>query len=184
MAKKRPSNTMRSSRTINRAAKTAKTAGKVTKTGKTVKKTITKTAKKSLNTPKPTKEPKIGKLRVGLYWIRDKFMFKDSKNKEITDDTKKHKYVVYHDENGKVDRVVETTHLYEEKKVDKIRGGLLKAYQFSGDEFPSGVENQYITTDVNNKPLKSVDIQEKPDKARIDEAQALSIHNFAKKKRK
>ncbi len=184
MAKKRPSNTMHSSRTINRAAKTAKTAGKAAKTGKTVKKTITKSTKKSLNTPKPTKEPKIGKLRVGLYWIKDKFMFKNSKNKEITDDTKKHKYVVYHDENGKVDRVIETTHLYEDEKAKKIKRGELKAYQFGGEEFPSGVENRYIQTDVNNKPLKNVNLEEISTGTTIDNGQALSIHAFAKNKRK
>ena len=119
-------------------------------------------------------------LKCGLYHIKNKYVFDTSKSKAKSDD--EHLYVVFVDKNNNVDRVVETTHLFEKEKVKKIEKGQLKVFQFAGQNYPSGVSDTYYQIDIDKKPFQLSSFRKSP--YTIKPSQANEIFNFAKRKRR
>lgn len=154
---------------------------KTQKPAKTVKFKEWKNTEKSKNNDKKSYiEEKTPYNSCRMVAIRDNVMF----NKKRAADNR-HKYIGFFDKNNKLMRVVETTHLYEKEKAEKIQKGFIKAYQFGGENFPTGVTDSYYENDINNKHislLKKGDIVNVS--SIVTPEQAESIYNFSKGKKR
>lgn len=84
-----------------------------------------------------------------IFHIKDKDMF-NTKN-----GTGSHRYAVFTDRKSKEVRAVELTHLYEIpfNKQKRINNGYIKELKLSCYKLPSGVSTEYVTKDINGKPL-------------------------------
>ena len=136
---------------------------------------------KKKSVKKRTKNPvarATGKsLNCGLYSIPDNRMFdKDS--------LRSHKYVVFFNDKNNVDRVVETTHLYEKDKVNKILKNQLKVFNFKGEQFPAGVNNNYFTKNIDHENITIKNCNMKRLNSTVEIKDAKKIYNFAKTERK
>ena len=112
--------------------------------------------------------------------IKDSYMFdKNSKGS--------HWYVLYYDRPSSSYRAVELTHLYspDKKRFDKVKKNTLMKMKFSKFETPSGVDNSYYSTDINNKKINvnSKSILTISNK-HLPKSQSSKIIQFAKNKRR
>ena len=112
----------------------------------------------------------------GLYNIDNKLIY--GKGRKV------HLYAIYFNKNGTVNKAVETTHIYEKEKEEKIRKGFLKVEQFGGMHFPTGVNNNYYKKDIKNRHLTKTTQGITPSTFTMTEAQARRIYDFAKEERK
>lgn len=112
--------------------------------------------------------------------IKNKYMFNSDKPEQ------EHCYVVYFDEKSQELRAIETTHLYkpDEKNMNKLKRNLLHKVHFEGKDTPSGTNNYYYNTDINNLPLDLANKSIKLDSKTLPESVAKEIIEFAKKARK
>lgn len=125
-----------------------------------------------------------------LVKIKNKYIYKpDESNPEEVKKYKRngsHIYAVYKDKETGELRAVQTTHLYEEKKVSRIRKGVLLEMRLPKVEFPSGVKGEYYACDINGDPIdlkkvKAINVGGK--KANyLPKAKADKIKAFAKKR--
>lgn len=128
-----------------------------------------------------------------LVTIKNKYIFKpDSKKaKEIAKykPNEAHIYAVYKDKQTKETRLIQMTHLIEEKKKIGIQRGYLMMVQLPNVEFPSGVKNEYFFKDVDGNPidlkkLKAKNINGKSKKPTyLRKKLSDQIIGFAKKRR-
>jgi len=147
---------------------------------------------KTVNQPKKTKsaneriaENQIetienGKLFFNLYEIKNGQIYKCSgREKEET-----HLYVGFSNEKQEIVKAVETTHLIEPGKAQKIRDGLLLKIQFGDMENPTGIDKSYYTKNIKNKTIKTSDNYVLGAKGKINKSQAEKIYAFAIQKRR
>lgn len=97
---------------------------------------------------------------------------------------KPHIYAVYFNKDGTVNKAVETTHVIEKEKVEKIKKGVLTIEQFGGMHLPSGVNNSYYKKDITNRALTKKTEGINATSYTITTKQAKRIYDFAKKERK
>lgn len=82
-----------------------------------------------------------------LFQVKNKFMYHSG------DPNGHHTYAVYKDSTSKQYRAIQLTHLFEKSKENKIKKGFLLVEQFKNIKFPSGVNNEYYSSDVKGRPL-------------------------------
>lgn len=115
--------------------------------------------------------------------IKNRYMFNSSNPNGY------HDYLVYKDKNSGQIRAIQLTHLYNEDRLrfSQIRSGLLKSFKLPHRETPSGVNNGYITTDINGNPLNlrhsDVDLNTYR-KHRITQKKQNDILNFAHRRKR
>ena len=110
--------------------------------------------------------------------IKNKYLFK-SENPDGF-----HTYAVYYDRKSKNYRAVQLTHLYvkDEKRFRQVSKGLIKIMKFKEFDVPSGVRNQYYSSNVRGE---AIDLRNKNvlsiSKRHLSKYQSDMIKAFAKK---
>lgn len=87
-----------------------------------------------------------------LVKVKNKYMFESEK---VSPDAE-HYYLHYYDRKSKETRLIQLTHIYEKpyEKTVKLRKNFLTEMKFKDLYLPSGVNNNYLNTDVNGNKLK------------------------------
>ena len=110
--------------------------------------------------------------------IKNKYFF----NSENPDGF--HTYAVYYDRKSKNYRAVQLTHLYvkDEKRFRQVSKGHVKIMKFKEFDVPSGVRNQYYSSNVRGQ---AIDLHDKNvlsiSKRHLSKYQSDTIKAFAKK---
>lgn len=108
--------------------------------------------------------------------IRNRYLFDSNKPDGI------HHYGIYYDRKTKEYRAVQLTHLYnrDEIRFAQLRKGFLSPIKLKEFETPTGIRNNYYSTDVNGKKIdirnKDVEILRK-----LSPRQAKQIKDFGSK---
>ena len=129
-----------------------------------------------------------------LVTIMNKYIFgpdpQNPNEKEKYKPNGSHIYAAYTDKKTNKTRLVQMTHLYEDKKVRKIKQGLILPVKLPNVQFPSGVKREYYDKDIHGKPIdlkkvKAANVLSKSKKATyLSKPLADKITKFATKKHK
>ena len=126
-----------------------------------------------------------------LVTIKNKYIFRPRTDKEAAKykPNEAHIYAAYTDEETGETRLVQMTHLYEERKRIGIKQGYILPVKLPNVEFPSGTHDYYYSKDIDGKPIdlkkvKAKNLNSKSGKATyVRKPLADKIKAFAKKRR-
>lgn len=127
-----------------------------------------------------------------LVTIKNKYMYKPTtpEEKKKYKPNGVHLYAAYTDEETKELRLVQMTHVLENRKEKKIKSGKLLLVKLPNVDMPSGVHNSYYCKDVNGDAIdlakvKAQNVKSKSGKATyVRKPMADKIKAFAKKRHK
>ncbi len=127
-----------------------------------------------------------------LVKIKNKYMYTPKTKKEaknyIPDGT--HIYAAYKDKESGETRLVQMTHMLEDRKEKRLRKGELLMVKLPNVDMPSGVKNEYFSKDVNGNDIDLAKVKAKDVKSKSGKATYLckpladKIKAFAQKRLK